>query len=410
MTAGPGTPLRVFYAAGPGDVVQTYRVWRTGAEYLAETSRTYSGEFFEFCRRGGHRGYTVSSHPRADRVDDGAMQVENRPKRIGRAGLAYHRDEIDHGLSIVRSALAWRADAAVVDSGTTHWALLGLLRLASIPVLGVLHNTPWPAGFPPQRARRRLILATEAWFWRRIASALLSVSPECERQVRSLAGAAPRVALQFRAQFNRADFAACAPPPRETVPFRVLFAGRVERNKGVFDLLEMARILEHSRPGRVRFEVCGDGSALGALADAVDRQGLREVVRLRGRLRRPEMVQAYARSHVVVAPTRSDFPEGFAMVCAEAILSGRPVITSPVVPAAEVLRAATVLARTDDPASFAGAIARLQDDAAGYAALCGACADLREPFFDRRDGFAAALQEAFGALGLAPRASGDSSA
>ena len=43
-------------------------------------------------------------------------------------------------------------------------------------------------------------------------------------------------------------------------PFRVLFNGRVEANKGIFDLVEIADRLNCERPGEFQFDVCGDGS------------------------------------------------------------------------------------------------------------------------------------------------------
>lgn len=398
--------LRLLYALGPGDAVASYEAWWRGEAYPAETSLTYSGQFYDYCRDANHVGYAISYCTRPARVDGPGMSVENRPKPRGGSGLRYHLAELRYGLFIVRTALRWRANIVLVDSGTTHWALLALLALARIPVIGVLHNTPWPAGHRPRRLVRRLILASEAWFWRRIARGLLSVSPECERQVQELAGDAPPLRLQYRAQYREADFAGVPPPPRSRSPFRVLFAGRVEENKGVLDLVEMARLLEAQRPGEVRFEVAGGGSAMERLKSEVARHGLGEPLQVLGRLDRPELVRAYGRCHAVIVPTRSDFAEGFAMVCAEAVLSGRPVITSPVVPAAEVLAGAVVLARTDHPASYANAIARLQDDLAAYTQLRRGCVAFRKVFFDRRHGLATALEKAVDSVRPEARASG----
>ena len=79
------------------------------------------------------------------------------------------------------------------------------------------------------------------------------------------------------------------------------------------------------------------------------------------------------------------------MTAAEAILAGRPLVTNPVVPALELLGDACVAARTDDAASHADAIRRLQGDRALYERLRAACPAAGAPFTDRSLGLAAVL-------------------
>src|SRR4051812_46256472 len=122
-------PLRILYALGPGDVVNSYRHWSKGSDYVAETSRTFSGQFFEFCRRAGHRGYAISYFPKREKLTDATMTAENRPKQLTRRGIRYHVSEALYAASIIMTALRWHADVVVCDSGTTHWALLTPLKL-----------------------------------------------------------------------------------------------------------------------------------------------------------------------------------------------------------------------------------------------------------------------------------------
>ena len=56
----------------------------------------------------------------------------------------------------------------------------------------------------------------------------------------------------------------------------------------------------------------------------------------------------FASSHAVIVPTTSRFEEGFNMVCAEAILAGRPVITSAVCPALAYIREAAIEVQPDN--------------------------------------------------------------
>ena len=92
--------LRVFYALGPGDVVDAYRKWSGGIDYTAETSLTFSGQFFDFCKAHGVQAYAVSSHSARELLRDGPFVVENRPKLFSDPhGLLFHLNQIWYGLS-----------------------------------------------------------------------------------------------------------------------------------------------------------------------------------------------------------------------------------------------------------------------------------------------------------------------
>jgi len=91
-------------------------------------------------------------------------------------------------------------------------------------------------------------------------------------------------------------------------------------------------------------------------------------------------------------PTRSTFAEGFAKVVAEAILLLRPVVTSPVVPASEVLAGAIMLARTDDARSYAEVIGEIQMDEPLYLHLVANARWLRPSILDDSTAFLAALR------------------
>jgi len=391
---------RILYAVGPGDAVHAYREWREGRDVSSETSLTFSGQFFDYCRGTGTEAIVLSAHPRREVVRDGLFLVENRPKRWANGrGAVYHASQLQYAASILWTALRHRADAVVVDSGTTDWFLLAPLRMARVQVVASLHNVLWPPGFRPFRLTRRILLHLDGWFWRHIAQATICVSPECERQVRVVARRPRGGVFQYRAQFRRSFFASIAPPPpHEVRPFRVLFVGRVESNKGVFDLLEMAERLETALPGRFEWHVCGEGGAAAELARHVRAGGLGRAVLLLGKIDRRALAREYGWAHVVVVPTRSDFCEGLPMVSAEAVLAGRPVISSSVNPAIDVLGEAFVAAQPDDVDSYVAAIRRLAEDGEDYARRVAACAAAQRPFVDSENGLSAALARAIASL------------
>ena len=188
------------------------------------------------------------------------------------------------------------------------------------------------------------------------------------------------------------------PPQHEARPFRVLFVGRVERAKGVFDLLEIAERLERKFPGQFTYDLCGSGNELEGLKTAIQERALGGLVRPLGRVSREKLVKAYANSHVVIIPTTSSFTEGMPAVASEAVLAGRPLITSRLSNALDVLEGAVVEALPDDPESYVQCLERLLTDRALYERCCAACLSLRKQFYDRSLGWTAAMEQAVGSF------------
>jgi glycogen synthase len=178
-----------------------------------------------------------------------------------------------------------------------------------------------------------------------------------------------------------------------------MFAGRVERDKGVFDLIEIASLLNSERPGEYHFEVCGDGSAFEELQQVIMERNLNPIVKLLGRLNREQMIAAYGRSHAVIVPTTSRFSEGLCQVAAESILAGRPLISSRLCHALDYLGGATAEVLPDDVAGYARAISRLATDTEYYEERRAECPRLSEPFFDYRRSWSWAMKEVLNRAG-----------
>ncbi len=308
--------------------------------------------------------------------------VETRPSNYSGSGWRHRLDKIYRGLFILFATLRHRPDDLHVTSGVTYWILLAPVRLLGTRIVAHMHNALWPQGFPPTQFSARLKRRLDAWFFRRIAHAALCVSPTLEQQIRKISGPGVCQLQQFRAQFNPADFVDFpSPPDHQARPFRVLFAGRVESAKGVFDLLSIAQTL---RSEGVVFDICGSGASLNELRQAVANRGLGDVVSVHGRLNRPELLDLYKKCHAIIVPTRSDFCEGLPLACIEAVLIGRPQITSRLSNALDVLDGAILEAEPNQPDSYAAAIRRLIHEPDTYSALVGACKTLGTPFLQGR--------------------------
>jgi glycosyltransferase involved in cell wall biosynthesis len=394
-------PQRIFYAVGHGDVVGQYRNLLEGREPPFQLGMSFSMQFLDACDEAGAVAHLVSSHSRRDSLPVGRHRVENLPKSslYERGGLLHHLGAALYGLNLVAQAVRERATLVIADSGTTNWVVLSLLSFFRIPVIAVLHNALWPMGFPPTRRRDRFLRQLDGWFFRHVAAATVCVSPECERQVRRVAGTPKGPVLQCRPQY-REDFLSRVPPPERTArPFCVLFLGRIEAYKGVFFILSLAERLEREQPGRFAWRIAGAGSASDELARRVEERNLEGIVRLDGMLPNEESaLETLGWAHAMIVPSTTQFVEGLAMTAIESILVGRPVVVSSVMPAMEVLGRAAIQAESGNLDSFAGIFRKLTQDAEYYEECRLAATAAQAQFYDRSQGLGAVLMRAAAAL------------
>ena len=167
----------------------------------------------------------------------------------------------------------------------------------------------------------------------------------------------------------------------------ILFAGRIERLKGIDALFRAIAMLRERRTdwdwGKVRVAVIGgDPSAAGqqaneemarlhALRSAL---GLDDVIAFLGARDQDVLQYYYAAAEVLVMPSHY---ESFGMVALEAMACGTPVIASDVGGLSVLVQhnKTGLRVRANDPAELARAIERLLDDDAlrrrmGHAAAC----------------------------------------
>ena len=99
-----GRPLRILYAAGPGDVLGTYRHWKEGVDDPSQVSVTYSGQFYDVCRELGARAYVLASCRTPGFFRDGPFTIRHRPVPFEDGpGPLYHLGQVWSGLRL----LAW---------------------------------------------------------------------------------------------------------------------------------------------------------------------------------------------------------------------------------------------------------------------------------------------------------------
>jgi len=258
--------------------------------------------------------------------------------------------------------------------------------------VNALHCALRPS-FKTEPLHTRLLLWATGALHYSFGDATLSASPLIDRQLSLMPGARKRQVIQFLPTYAPNDFLEVKTKNSIGSPTMVLYAGRIERSKGVFDLLEAAETLEQRHGAdAVVFEVCGEGNDLGELRRLSAARGMSHSFRVHGFCNRVELSGRFATADLVVVPTRTEFEEGFAMIVAEGITAGIPVITSRVCPALEVVSPACMEVQPDDPQAYADAITALMLDPSLYEAKRQAAATLRTQFFDTANSYGAKLK------------------
>ncbi|MBW4652874.1 MAG: glycosyltransferase [Kaiparowitsia implicata GSE-PSE-MK54-09C] len=373
---------RIIYMAGFGEVMGTYQYWSKGEDDPSQVSVTYSGQFYDVCRAIDAKALVIAFNERKMRFHDEAFTIEYwRLLTPSVSALTYHLNLVWNSFRLIFSALKFRASVVVVADGTVHWFLMAVLPLIGIQVIPSLHCVLWRK-FTPLTQRKKIILGLGRHLFSKQCLATLVVSDEIADQVQEFTGAQHQPILRFSPIYRRQQFQSIPSPNDVRSPFRVLYVGRVEANKGVFDLLDMAGILRERGRTDIVFDLCGKGTALTQLREAAAHAGLEASFRCHGHCNKEVMRSMFSQSHVVIVPTKPDFVEGFNKVVVEGILSARPVITSAVCPALSYVKEGVVEAIADDIESYIDSILKLCDQLDFYAEKVRNCYALQDQFYD----------------------------
>jgi glycosyltransferase involved in cell wall biosynthesis len=164
------------------------------------------------------------------------------------------------------------------------------------------------------------------------------------------------------------DISRFRPVRRKNEKLTILFCGRIEEEKGVFDLLEAVHGLgDKMQIGKLLF--VGDGLKKQELQRRVDEWGMQRIVQFES-LSYDRMPQAYARADIFVAPSRArkdrsgkvTWLEQYGMVLLEAQAAGLPIITTWSGGIPENVGDAAILVEPADPSGIAQALKRLVRD------------------------------------------------
>lgn len=378
--------LCVLYMAGAGDAKAAFQAWANHSELEAITHVGYSHQFFDACAEVGASVLALTTHANDSDAQHGEMRVERIDDYLaGTHGLAYHAAQVILAAAVIKRAVAFRANVVVIG-GEPHPELLAPLQLLGVRVVLAHHCVLWPA-FQPRSTKSRVLFHTQRPFYRFHGDAVLSASSMVSAQVQDIAGERTIPIVEFFPLFRSDLFSDIPDPEASRRPFRVMFVGRVEANKGVFDLMEIARRLRAAQRSDIVIDICGSGAASAALEGQVREHGLQDLVVLHGWCDAQKLRSLQMQSHAAIVPTRTDFVEGFNHVIVEALLARRPVVTSKVCPAVHYLSGGVTLAHPDDPESYFQQLVKLVDDPAHYRTLQAGARDAGREFLSDENSY-----------------------
>jgi glycosyltransferase involved in cell wall biosynthesis len=227
------------------------------------------------------------------------------------------------GIEILR----WRPERILCGcTGELLWVCTVAANLLNVPLVHARHNE-----VRQRRGVRRIVSALDQRSMR-ACTGVACHGPFLTAQLRALDIARERM-QEFEvdlADFAEADFNAEVPLAVRDFVRRcaavLVFVGRVQRDKGVFDLLEAFSRLVRQSDRTVGLIYVGDERDLGLLRDRVGKLQLDQAVLVLGRVPHTDLPAVMCRARAVVAPTRPEFPEGRCMVVLESLVLGVPVV------------------------------------------------------------------------------------
>ncbi|RRH67913.1 glycosyltransferase family 4 protein [Falsigemmobacter faecalis] len=378
-----GRAPRLAFMAGPGDVVGTYEQWAAGRHDVRVPVLSYSAQFYSLVAALGAEALIITAGPEQPTVPDPRFHFVCVGRNHSARGLKWHLAERDYARRLATVINDWSPDAVILSGDlkpTAYHAIANKTRLFL-----TLHGSFWPMGRRSNRLRNRF----DQWRLGRAltrAEGAVSTSVECARQFKILAGARHRVETEMP-QIMAEHLTAARRRERAR---RLLFLGRIEANKGVFDLLAAFGAVAARFPD-ARLTLAGTGSADEILTEAIDQHDAREQIEFAGLLDAKGVHAALGKADLLICPTQADVTEGLALVVLEAAAQGVPSVTSSVVPAAETAGAACVTFPANDVEALRTTLMRLMENHEAYTTLAGKAAEIRPLMLDRSLGWGSCL-------------------
>lgn len=367
--------VRIAYVPGPGDVVGTFGHWLEGRHDPRVPVIAYSTMFYTLVEKLDAKALVVTQVDSTPETEHPRFRFAHVPRNQRSGPIGYRVGKVVQAVHLARTLSAYRPHVVVVSTDAP--ALLLRLLSRRVRIVLSMHNTFWPRGRRRHDALTRIGHRLIAAGLNRVAGAVC-VSEEGRAQFLMLHPHARNVLVSTMQIVGR-DL---KPIRRAEAVRTLLYLGRIEVNKGVFDLITAFERVSEAFP-ESWLELAGSGSAESALAERIGKSSARTRIRVLGLLDAEDVHSALDRADLLICPTRSTFPEGFAKVVAEAAIHGVPSIVSSTIPAADLFPEAHVEFPCDDADALAARLTEIMGDPPAFRELRCRVAAGRDQFLDR---------------------------
>ncbi|MDH3023817.1 glycosyltransferase family 4 protein [Gordonia alkanivorans] len=283
-------------------------------------------------------GTDALTHPTTDTVVDGVRVIavaEDPPEfEFGQDMMAW---TLAMGHSFIRAGLRILAGERAFADSTARWIpevvhahdwlvahpAIALAEFFDVPLVSTIHATEAGrhSGWVSGRTNRQV--HSVEWWLVAESDALITCSASMRDEVNRLFGydAADIAVIHNGIDIRTWPFAARTP----TIgPAELLFAGRLEYEKGVQDLLAALPRIRRSHPGTT-LTIAGDGTQRERLMEQARKHRVSKAVRFIGAVDHDQLVTLMHRCDAIVLPSRY---EPFGIVALEAAATGIPLIVS----------------------------------------------------------------------------------
>ncbi|WP_288811351.1 glycosyltransferase family 4 protein [Gordonia hongkongensis] len=306
-------------------------------------------------------GTDAVTHPTTDTVVEGVrvMAVAEDPPEFefGQDMMAW---TLAMGHAFVRAGLrilhggGWVPEVVHAHDWLVAHPAIALAEFFDVPLVSTIHATEAGrhSGWVSGRTNRQV--HSVEWWLVSESDALITCSASMRDEVNRLFGydAADITVIHNGIDIRTWPFAERA---RTSGPAELLFAGRLEYEKGVQDLLAALPRIRRSHPGTT-LTIAGDGTQRDWLMEQARRHRVGKAVRFVGPVDHTELVTLMHRCDAIVLPSRY---EPFGIVALEAAATGVPLIVSTAGGLGEAVREPDT-GLTFEPADVAGLAAAVR--------------------------------------------------
>lgn len=307
-------------------------------------------------------GTDAVTHPTTDTVVEGVRVLavaEDPPEfEFGQDMMAWTlamgHAFVRAGLRILHGAGGWVPEVVHAHDWLVAHPAIALAEFFDVPLVSTIHATEAGrhSGWVSGRTNRQV--HSVEWWLVSESDALITCSASMRDEVNRLFGydATDITVIHNGIDIRTWPFAERA---RTSGPAELLFAGRLEYEKGVQDLLAALPRIRRSHPGTT-LTIAGDGTQRDWLMEQARKHRVGKAVRFVGPVDHTELVTLMHRCDAIVLPSRY---EPFGIVALEAAATGAPLIVSTAGGLGEAVREPDT-GLTFEPADVAGLAAAVR--------------------------------------------------